>query len=297
MSISWHLQFHFRKYPDKKPLIVFDHGGLVYHSWLPKDETLCGFRSKAYRKRAEEFFEKLVATGAELVFFMDGAVQIEKYETWFTRKNDIYADQLEIIDEINQLTPLTEIICQNYSKVRRFGLISDLLASEESKFGSIITTMEVECDLAIAAYATENEALAVFADDSDFLIFPGNWRFFSYRHLNCAHMTTQEYNRVNLRKHLQLTDEQMPLLATLNGNDFMHFDDVKQFHYSLTRTTDRFQNISLFIRDLICDLNSEELPLNLSKAIFQGRWTDFIEAIQASLASYDYKSVRKSVKK
>ena len=70
-------------------------------------------------------------------------------------------------------------------------------------------------------------AFGILSGDSDFLIhqFPPDVTVFSIKHLNFE-LDTKAYDRQKLADFLGLEMKELPLLATLRGNDFMNFKDL-----------------------------------------------------------------------
>ena len=92
-----------------------------------------------------------------------------------------------------------------------------------------------ECDGEIAQYAENNKCLAILAQDSDFVVYQGGAKFYlSLEKLDVNRMTTLAYDRYALARHLHLHISQLPVLASLMGNDFISADDLRSFHSCLT---------------------------------------------------------------
>lgn len=185
---------------------------------------MCGLRSDVYCRRVRAFFQRLIDAGAQLVFFTDGPVQNDKQPTWMRRQNVKYDDHLAVIDKLDKHVPLRDLVNLPLPTTT---MVSSLLRAVAKEFGPLTSSIHNECDLELAAYATKNNAYAIMADDSDFLIYPGNWRYWSIKHIDDEHFTTLAYNRVALRAHLGLSSAQMPLFAALGGNDIVQFEDIK----------------------------------------------------------------------
>lgn len=60
-----------------------------------------------------------------------------------------------------------------------------------------------------------------------FSLMTGSWRYWSIKNINREKYTTLEYNKEALRAKLSLSMAQLPLFATLCGNDIVLYDDVK----------------------------------------------------------------------
>lgn len=135
-------------------------------------EELHGSRSYVCLKRVESMLKVFKSLGIELVFFEDGPAQEVKYDTIIQRANDNYAIVMEIIDAVNRGIP-TENIVQNARKIVITRLHNQSIRNLCKMYGQVIKTYHNECDTEIANYANEHNALAIMADDTDFLIYPG----------------------------------------------------------------------------------------------------------------------------
>lgn len=182
--------------------------------------TLCGGRHQIFRKELETFMENL-SEFADLVFFEDGPSVKEKQTTKTHRRKDRQDLEIKIVKQIDEGKPLREV-----TKFPRIKTTLNFLRKFDQRF----ITVTKECDREIARYAMKNESvLAVLANDTDFLIFPGSWRYFSMENINLTDMMTIEYSRTALRNYLGLNDKEMIILSTLGGNDIVTRDEVYQF--------------------------------------------------------------------
>lgn len=195
--------------------------GLVNNISSNKYDSLCGGRHALYAEKIHKLFNNLKNAGAELVFFTDGPIRVEKYPKWIQRLNNRYEISNRITEDVDNQVELSLIVSKNAFKIPRVTSIYDLIEDVARQHGEFTMASYAECDTEIAEYASNNPAvLAVLAEDSDFLIFPGNWRYFSLRHLRVNTLTTNEYNRVALRQQLKLNDKELACLSTIVGNDF-----------------------------------------------------------------------------
>lgn len=220
-------------------------------SLMCKDKVsmLCGGRHKLCRMILENLLEKLSSV-ADLEFFEDGPATNEKFAEWVQRRNENYEAFMEIIDSISIGRPLQEIIDDSRNLKRVFTNLS-LIERVSRKYGKFTCAVTKECDAEIARYANNNSSvLAVLADDMDFLIFPGRWRYFSVRAINFETLTTMEYSRPVLRNFLNLNDKQLIILSTLAGNDVIQHHDIRKFHKNLLPQTpkDKFLWIANHIK-------------------------------------------------
>lgn len=139
---------------------------------------------------------------------------------------------------------LSEIIgsIPDHSEIPRVTTQTDMMERLARDYGEVIVTFTRECDSEIARYAHNNpKVLAIISDDSDFLIYPGHWRYFSLKDIEYPSLNTYEYSRKALRLFLNLTDKELIILSTLNGNDIIKFDKVRDnFHVKMDPFKHRF---------------------------------------------------------
>lgn len=90
-----------------------------------------------------------------------------------------------------------------------------------------------ECDLEIAEYAFQKKCMAILAQDTDFVIFKSAKYYWSMKNFNFRHMTTYNYDRDKLASSIGLYSTELPLLASLLGNDVISFEDLKVSQYTL----------------------------------------------------------------
>jgi hypothetical protein len=138
----------------------------------------------------------------------------------------------DIIDSVKQFEDIPKVTTQ-----------TEMMEQLARKYGQLIVTMSLkECDTEIARYAFNNpKVLAIVADDSDFLIYPGHWRYFSLRNIDYDNFETYEYSRTALRSFLNLTDKELAILSALNGNDIIKYDKVRDnFHVKMDSFKHKF---------------------------------------------------------
>lgn len=252
-------------------------------------DTLLGGRHQIIKEVYERFFQKLKDNGATLAFFSDGPIQEEKFNAWILRQNQRYLNTCQLFDEINCNSSIEDVCNDQFFQIPQIATFVDQLHDITRKVGTLKIADHHECDAELAQYATVNNALAVLTNDTDFLIFEGNWRLWCTDVLSIKSFTTMELSRSALIRHLGLTYEQMPLFATLAGNDFVAFDRIKAFLGSLGRNNYPFLNLAQFIgkmKKMPSNLNDDDLA-DLSALIFRNRDLANIALIKKSINSYD----------
>lgn len=129
-----------------------------------------------------------------MVFFFDGSVSADKLENFMRKKHRKYNESMKILNMINNRVPLKTI----KGKFRRIPVsISHKKIVEEKaeEHGKLIKATTKEADAEIVKYANEMGAFAILAEDSDFLIFEGNWKYFSSQDLRLNSMTSNEFDK------------------------------------------------------------------------------------------------------
>ncbi|XP_065213206.1 uncharacterized protein LOC135840536 [Planococcus citri] len=91
-----------------------------------------------------------------------------------------------------------------------------------------------ECNEEIIQYVHENKCMAIFTQDSDFIVSDVNkCKVLSSKKFNPRNMTTLQYDREALASLLNIRTDQLPFLGILGGNDFMDYETLRVVHRSL----------------------------------------------------------------
>lgn len=262
------------------PIIVVDLKCLVY-PFLRLDPAgvICGGRFNDITRRMDRFFADLTSAGVKLEFFSDGPKRNASTVAWCERKDGYYREMQKLCDAVDN--------GEEISVMERFGTLPFhyvfTLKQSAVKHGKFHWAVARKCDQEMAAFANESKALAIMTDDSDFLIHDGSYRFWCTNNLNISNLTLTEYDRVELVRFLGLNQLQMPLLATLTGNDLVDSRALSRLHSSLGQRPDNIANIAKFIRD------QSNQPVNavLNRALESCRDTRMLmDRFNESLESY-----------
>lgn len=217
-----------------------------------------------------------------------GFIPTHKYATWMNRQNEKYKESLRVMRKIYSKIPVAEII-KSYKPYVNTTL--NVIASIAIKCGTLKYAVHHECDQEIAQFAAQQwRVLAVFSDDSDFLIFGGRWRYFSMKHLNPHTLQTKEYNRQALRTQLNLTDYQLSIWATCLGNDVIHYSNAKHFY---RKFKNKFEGIAELIRNKISIKSHDEILAFLGVNLLGFRDNYSNKIINASINSYSVQQEEK----
>lgn len=259
-----------------QPAIIFDVMGFIHSFTQTNDECILGGRHNVYIDLATNFFEQLTECGAKLVFFCDGQLQQNRINVWCSRKDREYTATMAILSEID---------ADKYRCSDRYGhsgskyFVNSLLETAK-RFGPVIVATEHDCDAMTAQYATRNNALAIVASDSDYLIYEGNWQHWHVDTLDMKRFSVKRFNRNALTGRLRLNRGQMKVFATIAGNDYVKrghpyqqdFRSIADFCRTLTVTTSPNEMVYRKIADYISNGGNNQ---------------NTIRSIKLSIESYD----------
>lgn len=276
-------RLHGRLNPNKTPTIIFDVMGFVHVFGNNKLELNLGGRQHQYIRTFEGFVCQLIDAGASLAFICDGQLQSDRNDEWCRRRNTEYQNT---IDAMTNDDGNGNVNAQSFSRVRQgCKTIAKSLQKliEDKRYGKVIISTQMDCDLAIAKYASECSTLAIIASDSDFLIFDGDFQWWHTYSLRLDVMQANRFECNKLLKVLNLTREQVKYLATIAGNDYTKH---------LVWKSPNFYEIADFCRSL-CQPRKEILK-DIVKFMRIDRRMDLDEAIDCvakSIKSYDIDGV------
>lgn len=234
----------------------------------------------------KKLLDALKASGASLVFFADLSLQEGKIDAWLRRRNekfDFYKSVYELIGIGASVESIVAVVKDTK------GLTTTFYGMEviAQAYGDFNRSVKHECDLELAQYATRNNAMAVISNDTDFLIFDGPWRLWSSNDIQISktnQVTVIEYNRNGIANICSLSKQELPLFATLVGNDFTKYEQMVGFHRSLGPMQSKFKNIARYVRDFGGVLSDSKLE-QMSRRIFYGD-DQMLQLIKQSVASY-----------
>lgn len=196
----------------KKSIIIFDLLTFMY-LFLGGTAGMLGGQHQISLEIIANILKTLIDDGAELVFFCDGQCQNSKIKEWCNRRDQKYKKRNKSMIEASSN------MCEQFKCIAFFESVIKMI--QDKKFGKVNVSTEVECDRAIAKYALDNkhEVLAIVANDTDMLIFEGDFQLWNIDS-TITQFKAQRLDRDRLLHHLQLSQKQMQFFATIKGNDF-----------------------------------------------------------------------------
>lgn len=267
------------------PSIVIDLLNLtISHSKLEYD-TICGGRHKFTLNMFEKFVKALKETDISLVFFSPLAI-INKVDEWLSRRNQEFNSYSTLYYLINDGKSIDAAISDNrLLNSTIYGL--EMIAK---RYGEVFYSVKYECDLEIAHYAKNNDVIAVISNNMDFLLFDGSFRLWSSDDIRITavnQLKTVEYER-NIEHICQLRKFQLPLFATLLGNDFTlkYYDELLDFHNSLGPLVYKIKCVARYVRTKSVDLSDDDVR-EIAQKLFGNSDIDKQQLIRKSLKSYN----------
>lgn len=243
-------------------------------SFIDALPTVSGLYFSGELNKFDEALEKwlkiLIDLKVELVFFRVWGIDEHKIDEWIGRQNKHFKEWInlyEMIDEGRNANEIFKDLPEVLHEVKHSLLLN--VAPITSKHGIYkMGRVGHDTDQEIARYATEHEVCAVFARDTDFMIFDGFWKLWSYVGIDLDGLKVKEFDRLIINHELDLTFKQRPLLAALMGNGITqkYQDKLLQFHESLGRNAfgERFRKVALYIRDK-CQTGNYSHPDDIKK--------------------------------
>ena len=93
----------------------------------------------------------------------------------------------------------------------------------------------VDADRVCAALAEKFNAFGILTGDTDFLIYQisSNINIFWTEYFDWSSLNGVIFQREKIARHFGLKLEQMPIFASLNGNDIVTQEDLRSFHLKI----------------------------------------------------------------
>ncbi|XP_014286621.1 constitutive coactivator of peroxisome proliferator-activated receptor gamma isoform X2 [Halyomorpha halys] len=260
---------------------------------------ICGGQLKEYEQTIKDFIGAFRNEGAELVFFFDGPHVCSKRETWIKRRLDTLVKAYNLLDDLSNGVRVKTLENGHFNMLpSNIRLLTMLVAKH---CGCKVYSSIRECDLEIAEYAFQKKCMAILAQDTDFVIFKSAKYYWSIKNFNFRHMTTYNYDRDKLASSIGIYSTELPLLASLLGNDVISFEDLKPFHHQLLsrrggNSRKNWINFGVLIFEVAHFIKFHVHQLQISRQILEtmahkvfkdsSKW----QLLEQSILSYDYSS-------
>ncbi|KAK3920260.1 Constitutive coactivator of peroxisome proliferator-activated receptor gamma [Frankliniella fusca] len=216
------------------PVIVVD-GSLCFR--VPQEglDYICGGEYKKYAEKLKNFIKSFDAINIELVVFFDGPIQNEKREVWIKRRLQAVERSHDFFNALARGMTVPELArVSRKINILPVGMYDTMCTVAKDLCKEVHYSLH-ECDEDIANYAGKNKCFAILSDDTDFLIHQKGAKYLlSPKHLKLDRMTTKCLDQMELARHLGLQIKDLPMFASLMGNDVISVLDLRDFHNKLT---------------------------------------------------------------
>lgn len=202
-------------------------------------DIIGGGQFKEYSNRWEIFIASLKEAGICPVFVTDGPIPESKRQTWVQRR---YSTANEYVFPVFDLLKANkEPNLDSFRSTVIPALETERILSYDldDEIEIVKSTSEQDADQLIVQIAKDRDAFAIFAQDTDYLIYqyPRHINYLSCQHFDWKGLfngskilKTKTYDRFVLAKFLGLSVGHLPLLAVLKGNDVVTKDTLQRFH-------------------------------------------------------------------
>ncbi|XP_063242330.1 uncharacterized protein LOC134542196 isoform X2 [Bacillus rossius redtenbacheri] len=221
----------YRRETGREPVIVVDANSCLRHLY-GKLDWVQGGQLTQYVEKGRHLVRQFERLGARLVMFFDGATVARKRATWVERRLRSLEDVYRVFDALEPAGDPAAV------PDRLFQLPPELAQMSRGLFkllcGCEVRNSIKECDEEIVEYAQRHGCFAILGQDTDYVIYGGAQYYLSMLHLDVDAMTTYNYSRWALARHLRISPDHLPMLASLIGNDLISTTDLKEFHQRLS---------------------------------------------------------------
>ncbi|KAM9316154.1 constitutive coactivator of peroxisome proliferator-activated receptor gamma [Gastrophryne carolinensis] len=223
VSLKSIADMHQSAHPGCTPTIVVD-AMCCLRTWYTPNDWVHGGQWKEYLSSLKDFIAAFNGAGIRLIFVFDGVIEQKKRSEWIKRRlrNNTEVENIFNFLKANRQQPGRNkfFIPSGISTFTRFAL---------KTLGQQVICTQVEGDYEAATYALQHNCLGILAEDSDYIIF-NTVPYFSIDKLRLDNLVTLMYSRENLCQELGLHISDLPLLASLLGNDVVSEHIVEGFH-------------------------------------------------------------------
>lgn len=232
--------------------------------------------------------ELLKSVSCSLVFFKDLKIEDGKIEEKLRRHKQTFKWYKDLYDEIDENKTLKDIITKK--EFKGLGAVRMDFRKIAKIYGDFHNAIDHDADWEIAKYASEHNAMAVISEDTDFLIYNGSWRLWSPHNIKITEsnqIQVTEYTKNAITKALpELSSNQLPLFATLVGNDF-----TRDYAYRMTpffgHLKYRIQNVTRYIhKRKLVDPSDWDIK-HITREVLGDVDSKFQRLMKESLALYD----------
>jgi hypothetical protein len=186
---------------------------------------------REYKARWVTFLNALEDAGITPWFVDDGNIIRSKKDKWVSSRYRGGKANMDVYDQLKRGQRPTEVALNDASNICH--MLPHLLKYDLGYLDNVMSSTPLkECDTACVALAENLNAFAILSRDTDYLIYQykSDIHYVSTNALDWNTLDTVELIPEALATHLGLEKKQLPLFATLKGNDFLSRDELYSFH-------------------------------------------------------------------
>lgn len=270
--------------------------------FIQRDEigTILGGRYDYYNLMLRKLFKNISKYHAKLVFFLPGKSHTDDLPIFIPKAEFFYKNSMEIFDKIRQQIDLQTIKNSFSYHIRNTYAFRYNFRKLLSKYGEFRITY-IEHNREIARYAKQHrdQVLAIISNDTDFMVFDGDYEFWITGSINATEMQCTRYNRHELYRRLGFTNGsfEMRLLSALCGSNYLPIYVVSKFITHLTKSNSdktkygKIWSVSAYVRQQTIEMVDGKLKYDLhkiSRDVFGDDYeTAELNAISNGIARYD----------
>ncbi|XP_014281412.1 uncharacterized protein [Halyomorpha halys] len=285
----------YRRDKNRSPVIAVDGINLMYslYSYHQISWTYGG-QLKEYMEHLECFIESFQREGIDLIFFMDGANVMFNVDRWICRKRQMINEVHRFFDKIKYGINLDNFYTNGSCFVLPKNIWAVTIFVLKQKKCEIKITV-AECDRELASFGRENDCMGILAADTDFIIYD-TVKVFTTIRMDLYKMSFYVYEKREVLVDLMLKSSELPLFASLVGNDYTLSKDLSCSYFNKWSRPDnvvqKFRETAAYIRKLNLKIHySKILKSDISK-ISKDFFGDekMSEVLQESIDFYNIRS-------
>lgn len=226
--------FHFHRSVKKvRPKIIIDIKDIV-HAGVQRDDIgqLLGGRYSLNLSYFRHFFKLLKKANAELVFFVAAKTLSDDFVIFIPDREDEYIKHIQLLDDIDASDGNTAAyVTRKTIDIKAPPAMEVNLQKLARDFGKLHTNY-FRHNQEIAQYIQQHNGsiLAILTNDTDFMVFDGDFQFWRANDIDMNELSVFVYCRNELREHLQLDTQHSQLLSALSGSIYLPCDVLMDFY-------------------------------------------------------------------
>ncbi|XP_008475547.1 constitutive coactivator of peroxisome proliferator-activated receptor gamma-like [Diaphorina citri] len=240
-----------RSHPGSPVELLFDVEcclSHIYHSY--NGDPRYGGEMVSMVQYMRNLYSKFNSLGIQLIAFFGNYKAKDKRSVWIKKRYENVKRFIEIMNSIQSNTYDAEQDFQTSGSLFPSELCLTTAAIIKYELGQPIVHSLTENDIEIITYARKNNSFGILSQDTDFIIANAAVYYLSMRTFNMRDMTTCIYDSQGLATHLGLQLNQLPLFATLMGNDIMEYEVMKSFQFRVSERVGGKLNLNKYVRNI-----------------------------------------------